>query len=135
MPQTKRALRSATFYAHNCYSYVLAKRQYIMPTCESHESAPSSASVCGTMEKSAIKVMLLHLVPNQAVDVVLSYWEPRCTLCDAEKGVSVKDGYGQWQIWCLTCALQLLPDESPWVSPLHAPHSHSCSVNRGSLVS
>ena len=85
------------------------------------------------MAKSAMRAMLLNLVPDVAVDLVLSYWEPRCTLCDAEKGVLVKDGGRHWQIGCLTCTLRLLPDECPWVSTLHAPCSHSCSPNPGSL--
>ena len=87
------------------------------------------------MAKSAVRVMLLNLVPHDVVDLVLSYWEPRCTLCGVEKGVLMKDGGRQWQIWCMTCALHLLPDESPWVSPLHAPCLHSCGPNPGSLDS
>ena len=90
---------------------------------------------CRAMEKAALRVTLSNRLPNNVVDLVLSHVLPICTLCEAEKGVLVKDGSGQWQIWCLTCALQLLPDACPWVSPLHAPHSHSCSPNPGSLVS
>ena len=63
------------------------------------------------MEKSAVRVILENHLPSHAAMLVLSYVEARCTLCEAEKGVLVKDGGGEWQIWCLTCALQLLPDE------------------------
>ena len=87
------------------------------------------------MEKSAVRVILENRLPSNAAMLVLSYVDARCTLCEEEKGVLVKDGGGEWQIWCLTCALQLLPDECPWVSPLHAAHSHSCSPELGSSVS
>ena len=84
------------------------------------------------MEKSAVRVILENRLPSNAAMLVLSYLEARCTLCEAEKGVLVKDGGGEWQMWCLTCVLQLLPDERPWVSPLHAAQPHSCSHELGS---
>jgi hypothetical protein len=86
------------------------------------------------MQNAAVRVLLENLLPSNAVLLVFSYVEVevRCTLCDEGKGVPVKDGGGEWQIWCLTCALQLLSDEYPWVSPLHAT---SCCPEIGGLVS
>ena len=86
------------------------------------------------MQNAALRVLLENLLPINAVMLVFSYVEveARCTLCEEGKGVPVKDGGGEWQTWCLTCALQLLPDECPWVSPLHAA---SCCPEIGGLVS
>ena len=62
------------------------------------------------MVTSALRVILENRLPYDAATLVVSYVGPRCTLCDAEKGVLMKDGDGEWQIWCLTCALHLLTD-------------------------
>ena len=86
------------------------------------------------MEKSAIRTQQENHLPSDAAGLVCSYLEARCTLCEAEKGVLLKDGGGEWQIWCLTCALQLLPDERPWVSPCHRARTHSNSHESGSSV-
>ena len=86
-------------------------------------------------EKAEVRDLLLKVLEPDDASIVLSYLLSRCTLCEEGKGVLVKDGGGEWQIWCLKCALQQLPDDCPWVSPLHAPHSHSCNPEPGSLVS
>ena len=52
------------------------------------------------MEKSAVRVILENRLPISVAMLVLSYVQARCTLCEAEKGVLVKDGDGEWQIWC-----------------------------------
>ena len=94
------------------------------------------------MVKSAVRVMVamamaksVNPVPRDVVDLVLSYWDPRCTFCDAGKGCTVRDGGRRWQVWCMTCALHLSPSESSLVCSLHAPCLHSCCPNRGSVDS
>ena len=86
------------------------------------------------MQNADLIVLLENVLPINVAMLVFSYVEveARCTLCEEGKGVPVKDGGGEWQTWCLTCALQLLPDGCPWVSPLHAA---SCCSEIGGLVS
>ena len=64
------------------------------------------------MQNAALRELLENVLPINVVMLVLSYVEveARCTLCEEGKGVPVKDGGGEWRTWCLTCALQLLPD-------------------------
>ena len=78
------------------------------------------------MEKSAVKTILENILPNSVATLISSYVDARCTLCVERKGMMVRDGGGQWQNWCLQCALQLLPDERPRVNRMiFAPLSHS----------
>jgi|SouAtlMetagenome_1021521.scaffolds.fasta_scaffold140234_1 hypothetical protein len=79
-------------------------------------------------EQVALREYLAKVFEPHVVDVVLSYMLKRCTLCDEGTGVLVKDGGGEWQIWCLTCSLQLLPDDT-WISPVTGPGAHSLSQN------
>jgi hypothetical protein len=83
------------------------------------------------MEKSAVKTILENILPNNIATLISSYVDARCTLCVERKGIMVKDGGGEWQIWCLTCALQLLPEGRPRVNRLNlAPLSHSYGSGR-----
>ena len=36
----------------------------------------------------------------------------RCALCDDERGILVRNGFGRWDVWCLPCALSFL--DSAW---------------------
>ena len=54
---------------------------------------------------------LLLRLGDIPMKLIIDFVGNRCTLCDENMGVLLRDGGRQWQIWCFDCALSLLADD------------------------
>ena len=77
----------------------------------------TKAYTCDGLHKlhPAIAIRLRMRLEPLVVSIIISFLgdRDRCTLCDEGAAIPLRDGSGQWQKWCMDCALISLPD-STW---------------------
>ena len=56
--------------------------------------------------------VLSNRIDKYCASLIVAFCGDRCTLCDDRVAVVVKDGDAHWQLWCVKCVIDTLPDET-----------------------
>ena len=91
---------------------------------------PVLQSAISSLPEDAYMHVIQRIFDRDAIDANVAYLiakfcGPRCCLCDEGIASVVIDGEGNLQLWCLTCALGMLPDDT--MRNIHAKPGSLCA--------